>query len=218
MVKLDKYVLTEIESEIIIKGLWGKAFANSNGDEANAKSIYMKYRVQSIKDIFIARKISYNELTKQKLFQYIQDKIIPKPNDSTDLSNNKLKTKKYKVSESVTSGYNKEAEELSNNIRKEELWLKAIQNTNGDKNRALSLYIKYQSEVLKTEKINLEKQEKEKKEIIRFNLLEVFLKEKNLTIKRKISPFKVVANYVFSPIDVNIEYKNEEWKVVEIWQ
>jgi len=31
-------------------GLWGKALADSNGEEAKAKSLYIKYRVQSIVD------------------------------------------------------------------------------------------------------------------------------------------------------------------------
>lgn len=31
-------------------GLWAKAMANSGGSEEKAKSLYIKYRVQSIKD------------------------------------------------------------------------------------------------------------------------------------------------------------------------
>jgi len=155
---LYEYVLNEIESEVVVKGLWGKAIANSNGSETNAKSIYMKYRVQSIKDIFTAREIAYNELAKPKLFQYIQDKIVPISNDYTNLSNTKLKPKiaeNYKVSEYEESIYNEIAEELSNGIRKEGLWLKAIQNTDGNENRALSLYIKYRSESRKAEKLKI---------------------------------------------------------------
>jgi len=153
---LYEYVLNEMESGVIIKGLWGKALANSNGNEANAKSIYMKYRVQSIKDIFTAREISYNELTKPKLFQYIQDKILPTSNDYINLSNTQSKmAEDYKVSEYEEVIYNEVAEELSNGIRKEGLWLKAIQNTDGDEAKALSLYIKYRSESLKAEKLKV---------------------------------------------------------------
>ena len=59
---LYEYVLNEMENGVIVKGLWGKALANSNGNEANVKSIYMKYRVQSIKDIFTARKIGKHQV------------------------------------------------------------------------------------------------------------------------------------------------------------
>lgn len=47
--------------------------------------------------------------------------------------------------------YEKIADELSNNIRKEGLWLRAIQYADGDKTRALSLYTKYRSEELRKE-------------------------------------------------------------------
>ena len=117
---LYEYVLNEMESGVIIKGLWGKSLANSNGNEDNAKSIYMKYRVQSIKDIFTAREIAYNELTKPNLFQYIQDKIVPTFTDY-NISNPQLKQKiseNYKIDEYEESIYNEVAEELSNNIRK----------------------------------------------------------------------------------------------------
>lgn len=225
---LYEYVLDEVENGVLVKGLWGKALANSNGDDANAKSIYMKYRVQSIKDIFSAREIAYNELTKPKLFQYIQDKIVPTFNDYTSLSNTQSKqniSESYKVSEYEESIYNEVAEELSNNFRKEGLWLKAIQNTDGDENRALSLYIKYRSEAIKIEKANLQKKvdEQRKQEQARKkaekdkipNELQVFLKKNGMSILNQTSPLKVRANYFNSPIDVNLEYKNGKWQIVD---
>ena len=229
---LYEYVLNEMESGVIVKGLWGKALANSNGNEANAKSIYMKYRVLSIKDIFTAKEIAYNELTKPKLFQYIQDKIVSSSNDYANLSNTQSKltaSENYKVSVYEESIYNEVAEELSNGIRKEGLWLKAIQNTDGDENRALSLYIKYRTETIKVEKVDeqrrqkqikLQKEQARKKAIEETekakipNKLKVFLKENSLNIISQISPLKVKANYNNSPIDVNLEYKNEQWKIV----
>lgn len=243
---LYEYVLNEVENGILVKGLWGKALANSNGNDTNTKSVYMKYRVQSIKDIFSAREIAYNELTKPKLFQYIQDKIVPTSNDYTNLSNTQSKPKiseNYKVSEYEESIYNEVAEELSSNFRKEGLWLKAIQNTDGDENRALSLYIKYRSEAIKIEKTNLqkkadeqrkqkqlalqeeqarkkaiEKAEKARKKAEKAkipNELQVFLKKNGMNILNQISPLKVRANYYNSPIDVNLEYKNDEWQIVD---
>jgi len=47
---LYKHVLEEMEAGIIRDGLFAKALANSSGDEDKAKSLYMKYRVRSVKD------------------------------------------------------------------------------------------------------------------------------------------------------------------------
>jgi len=151
---LYEFVLNEIENGVVSKGLWGKALANSSGNDANAKSIYMQYRVQSIKDVFTAQKIAYKELSKPKLFQHIQEKIFPITNDYTDLvpKAEVIDSENYLVSEEEEGLYEEVATELSNNIRKEGLWLKAIQNTDGDENRALALYIKYRSEAIKVEK------------------------------------------------------------------
>ena len=45
-----KHILEEMNSGVIRDGLYAKAMANSNGDEAKANSLYMKYRLQSVKD------------------------------------------------------------------------------------------------------------------------------------------------------------------------
>jgi len=47
---LYKHVLEEMEGGIIRDGLFAKALANSLGDEDKARSLYMKYRVRSVKD------------------------------------------------------------------------------------------------------------------------------------------------------------------------
>ncbi len=231
---LYEYVLEEMETGIIIKGLWGKSLANSNGNNAGAKSIYMKYRVQSIKDVFTAREIEYNELTKPKLFQYIQDKILPTLNDYTNFPNTQSKTEvveNYKASEYEESIYNKVAEELSNNIRKEGLWLKAIQNTDGDENRALSLYIKYRSEAIKTEQKMAEQKRLEDAEIERkkriaqelessrspANQLIIFLNKNHMRIIKEISETKVVANYNNSPMDAYLEFIDDSWIITDLY-
>lgn len=43
-------ILEEIESGFTRKGLYAKALANSSGDEKLATSLYMKYRLRSVKD------------------------------------------------------------------------------------------------------------------------------------------------------------------------
>ena len=48
--KLYEQVLREFESGVRRDGLWAKAFQKSRGDEQKANALYLKYRVQSIKD------------------------------------------------------------------------------------------------------------------------------------------------------------------------
>src|SRR5690554_3859661 len=45
-----KFVLEEFESGVIREGLWGKAVADSQGDEQKTKALYFKYRVRSLDD------------------------------------------------------------------------------------------------------------------------------------------------------------------------
>lgn len=78
---LYELVLDELEVGIKIKGLWGKAYANSEGDNNKVEPLYMQYRVQSIKDILTAMKIEYEGLSKEKISDYInqpEDKISNK--------------------------------------------------------------------------------------------------------------------------------------------
>ncbi len=73
---LYEYVLNEIEKGIKVRGLWAKAMANSDGIESKTQSIYMKYRVQSIKDAFTLLQIEYNNYSKNKLFAYISNELF----------------------------------------------------------------------------------------------------------------------------------------------
>lgn len=71
---LYEYVMEEMEQEPnFIKGLWAKAMAHSEGNNDKAKSLYMQYRVQSIKDDFKLLEIAYNELSKEKLWDTIKN-------------------------------------------------------------------------------------------------------------------------------------------------
>ena len=42
--------IREIEQGLRRDGLWGKAIADSEGDDKKAKGLYLKYRVQALKD------------------------------------------------------------------------------------------------------------------------------------------------------------------------
>jgi hypothetical protein len=46
---------------------------NSEGDMNKANSIYMKYRVQEIKDIFTTMKIVYDEMSKNEISNYLKN-------------------------------------------------------------------------------------------------------------------------------------------------
>jgi hypothetical protein len=221
---LYEFVLSEMENGVVAKGLWGKALANSGGDNANAKSIYMKYRVQSIKDIFTSQKIAYNELSKPILFQYIEDKIFPMTNDYTNLTLqvDAVKTENYSVSKDEEALYEEVANELSKNIRKEGLWLKAIQNTDGNENKALALYIKYRSEAIKAEKKELINQDMRKKqrleeekqleekilydntEGLKNSELMLFLSKNNMLVLKTLEDGRVLVNYSNTPVDVHM--------------
>ena len=48
--KLYEDVVQELNQNIRRDGLWAKALASSDGSEEKAKSIYIKLRVQSMKD------------------------------------------------------------------------------------------------------------------------------------------------------------------------
>lgn len=219
---LYEYVLNEIENDIFIKGLWAKALASSAGNNANAKSIYMQYRVQSIKDVFTAQKIAYNDLTKPKLLQYLEEKVLPMTNDYTKLQISMVDTEDYKVTKDEEALYEEVASELANNIRKEGLWLKAIQNTDGNENRALSLYIKYRSESIKDEKAQKAQEDKKARELTqKYNTfgeldLQDFLRNNKMSLIKKLGDRQVLINYMGTPVDAHLVFKDGNWIVSKI--
>jgi len=54
----------ELETDILDKGSWGKALVEANGDEVIAKGLYIKHRVQILKD-----HIEADKLRKQKAYK-----------------------------------------------------------------------------------------------------------------------------------------------------
>ena len=80
-----KHILEEMDSGVIRDGLYAKAMANSNGDEAQAKSLYMKYRLQSVKDAMggksyleYVEKLNLEEKKKNKGNKLIKKQISEK--------------------------------------------------------------------------------------------------------------------------------------------
>jgi len=48
--KLYNQVASELQNKTLIPGLWTKAFAEANGDDAKARALYIKFRVQQLYD------------------------------------------------------------------------------------------------------------------------------------------------------------------------
>ena len=78
---LYEYVLEELEGNIKKKGLWAKAYANSDGDDSKIEPLYMQYRVQAIKDVFTSLDIMYTELPRSTVFDLVKNNFenIKKP-------------------------------------------------------------------------------------------------------------------------------------------
>jgi len=74
---LYEYVLDEIESGDVSKGLWAKAIAFSEGEENKIQSLYMQYRVQALKDYFTSLQIAYNKLSKKAIHDYVNTQNEP---------------------------------------------------------------------------------------------------------------------------------------------
>ncbi len=70
---LYEYVMEEMEKEELHKGLWAKALALSEGNNDKAKSLYMQYRVQAIKDECKSSGLSLKKLSKEQLFDAIKN-------------------------------------------------------------------------------------------------------------------------------------------------
>ena len=49
-IQLYELVAEELENGEQVRGLWFKAIADAEGDEEKAKPLYLKYRVQMIRD------------------------------------------------------------------------------------------------------------------------------------------------------------------------
>lgn len=91
---LYEYVLDELEDGYKVRGLWAKALAMSEGDENKAKSLYMQYRVQNIKDFFISLKITYDELSKTQ----IRNKLSNLNNEKEEIKYSSKEKKEIKYS------------------------------------------------------------------------------------------------------------------------
>ncbi len=70
---LYEYVIDEMEQQTTTKGIWAKAVAHSDGDAEKTKSLYMRYKVQSIKDSFALYGVAYDGLSKDEIGAIVKD-------------------------------------------------------------------------------------------------------------------------------------------------
>jgi len=70
---LYEFVLEEMQTGNPRKGLLTKAVIESNGDDDKAKSLYLQYRVEAIKNDMKALGIDIKKISKEKLFTLIEN-------------------------------------------------------------------------------------------------------------------------------------------------
>ena len=219
---LYEYVLEEIENDIMSKGLWGKALANSGGNTEKAKSMYLQYRVQAIKDAFASMQIAYNNLSKPALYRYIEEKLFETTPITTSTTTPVFNhsNEDYSTSPDEERIYDVVAEELARNFRKEGLWLKALEKSGGDDNYAQALYMEKKEEHERQANEERQRIEIARKEEEEFKRVEegakIFAKEHGLIIKKQISEKKYLAAYNNSPVDAYIVLTDNDWMIVNV--
>ena len=72
--KIYSTIAKEIESNKLKKGLWTKAFSESEGDEKKTKALYIKYRFDQIQDS--NKKEEEEELEKQELEEQELEEVV----------------------------------------------------------------------------------------------------------------------------------------------
>ncbi len=78
--RLYEMVMDELESGNVRKGIWGKALAQSNGNDNQARSKYLELRVESLKDeAHIIQSILESESKENKPDVIKVEKIKPEP-------------------------------------------------------------------------------------------------------------------------------------------
>ena len=71
-------VTREVMNEQVIAGIWGRAFSDAEGDTNKAKALYIKYRVQDLKDRSIVELAKRESIKREK--QNVKEGIAPNDN------------------------------------------------------------------------------------------------------------------------------------------
>lgn len=116
---LYEYALEEVESDSKATGLWAKAIANSDGNTDKAKSLYMKYRVDGIRDEFDSFGIDYSELTVAQVASYVEGAFRDEKWRNKIISD-KEEEKNFQLAQEENERRNKE-KEISDRKQQEKL-------------------------------------------------------------------------------------------------
>lgn len=111
---LYEFVMDEMgqESELI-KGLWAKALAHSEGNDSKAKSLYMQYRVQAIKDQLSTLEIGLGDLSKEELFESIKSGFTIIPEKIQMIKEQKVVAEEKAIEIAIEKEAKKESEKYS---------------------------------------------------------------------------------------------------------
>lgn len=111
---LYEFVMDEMEQESeLIKGLWAKALAHSEGNDNKAKSLYMQYRVQAIKDQLSVLQIDLGDLSKEELFESIKSGFTLIPEKIQMIKEQKVVAEEKAIEIAIEEEAKKESEKYS---------------------------------------------------------------------------------------------------------
>lgn len=109
---LYEYVFEEMEQGIEpIKSLWAKALAFSEGNDNKAKSLYMQYRVQAIKDQLSTLQIDMDDISKEELSELIKNGFAVIPQKLQIIKEQKAEAKEQAIKIAQEEVVKQEAEE-----------------------------------------------------------------------------------------------------------
>ena len=82
--KLYEMALDEVEKGILKKGAWARALSQSDGIDAKAKSIYLQFRVEAMKNEAQIMESVLEELNKVEKREIIENKVTDKKTISSN--------------------------------------------------------------------------------------------------------------------------------------
>jgi len=94
--KLYEIAMEEIENNSVQKGLYARAFSQSEGDKDKTDALYIKFRVQSLQDELVLEAEQERALYQKQISEKIQQEELLR-RDKIESSINLLKGKQVKI-------------------------------------------------------------------------------------------------------------------------
>jgi hypothetical protein len=94
--KLYEIAMEEIENNNVQKGLYARAFSQSEGDKDKTDALYIKFRVQSLQDELVLEAEQERALYQKQISEKIQQEELLR-RDKIESSINLLKDKQVKI-------------------------------------------------------------------------------------------------------------------------